>query len=246
MLISVKDLREFWRVRPTGVVHVGAHSAEEEGDYEAFGFGPVVWVEAQPLLAQQLKTRIKPPSTVLQALVWDVSGEEMPLKLTNNSQSSSVFEFGTHEIHHPDVKVVSEVILKTVRLDEILPADRALNFLNIDIQGAEYQALKSLGNLLGEFDYVYLEVNSGQVYKGIKQVEDLDALLGEEGFCRVATVWTEASWGDALYIRENLAHSAFGGRLGLMVMSLLYKLLMGWRKNTLMRSVRQILLEKNV
>jgi FkbM family methyltransferase len=224
------------------VVHVGAHSAEEESDYEAFEFGPVYWVEAQPVLAQHLKARIRPPSKVFQALIWDVSGEEMSLKLTSNSQSSSVFEFGTHKIDHPDVKVVGEVMLKTVRLDDILPEDSLHNFLNIDIQGAEYQALKSLGNLIGKFDYVYLEVNRGQVYKGIKQVEDLDKLLGEGGFSRVATIWTQASWGDALYIRKNLAHALFGGALGLKIVTLLYKLLLGWRKSTLMRHVRHIFL----
>jgi FkbM family methyltransferase len=241
MLISVKDLHEFWRVRPTGVVHVGAHEAEEQDDYEKFGFGPVVWVEAQPLLAQQLRTRIKPPSRVVQALIWDKSGENMPLKLTNNSQSSSVFELGTHEISYPDVKVVSEVMLKTVRLDEILPEDSSLNFLNLDIQGAEYQALKSLGNRLDDFDYIYLEVNGGQVYKGIKQIEDIDRLLGEEGFSRVATFWTQAFWGDALYIRKKLAHTLFGGRSGLVSMTLAYKLLLSWRKNTLIRRLQEIL-----
>jgi FkbM family methyltransferase len=241
MLISVKDLHEFWRIRPTGVVHVGAHAAEEQDDYEKFRFGPVVWIEAQPLLVEQLRNRIKPPSKVVQALIWDKSGENMLLRITNNSQSSSVFELGTHEINYPDVKVVSEVMLKTVRLDEILPEDSSFNFLNLDIQGAEYQALKSLGNRLDEFDYIYLEVNGGQVYKGIKQVENIDTLLGEEGFSRVATFWTEAFWGDALYIRKKLATSLFGGRFGLVAMTLVYKLLLRWRKNTLIRRLREIL-----
>jgi FkbM family methyltransferase len=241
MLISVKDLHEFWRVRPTGVVHVGAHAAEEQDDYEKFGFGPVVWVEAQPLLVEQLRTRIKPPSKVVQALIWDKSGEDMPLKITNNSQSSSVFELGTHEIDYPDVKVVSEVMLKTVRLDEIIPDDSSFNFLNLDIQGAEYQALKSLGNRLDEFDYIYLEVNGGQVYKGIKQVEDIDRFLGEEGFSRVATFWTEAFWGDAFYIRKKLADTLFRGRFGIVAMTLVYKLLLSWRKSTLIRRLRDFL-----
>lgn len=215
MLIPVKDLRGYWRVRPAGVVHVGAHLAEELGDYEAFGFGPVVWIEAQPRLADELKSRVKPPSQVIQALVWDKSGEEKVLKLTNNSQSSSIFDLGTHQVDHPDVKVVDELTLRTVRLDEILPTDMSHNFLNIDIQGAEYQALKSLGWLLGKFDYVYLEVNSAQVYKEIKQIDDLDLLLADEGFIRVATIWTPASWGDALYIRRSLAETLFKSKFGL-------------------------------
>lgn len=214
MLIPVKVLRRFWKVTPSGVVHVGAHSAEELSDYESYGFGPVVWVEAQPNLVSELKMRVQAPSEVLEALVWDKSGERMSLKVTNNGQSSSVFEFGTHVIDYPEIEVVDEISLSTKRLDEILPRDFHHNFLNIDIQGAEYQALKGLGLLIARFSYIYLEVNRGQVYHGINQVVDIDSLLGESGFLRVATVWTSASWGDALYIKRDVAEKLFGGRLG--------------------------------
>ena len=241
LLISVKDLSVFWRVRTNGVVHVGAHAAEEQTDYEKFGFGPVLWVEAQPNLAQELNARIQPPSRVVQALIWDVSGEDMTLKITNNSQSSSLFEFGTHQFDHPDVKVVNEIVLKTVRLDEILPEVFSFNFLNIDIQGAEYQALNSLGGSLGRFDYVFLEVNRGQVYKGIKQVKEIDRMLALSGFSRVATVWTQASWGDALYIKKNLAEAMFGGPLGLALRVFLYTLLIKLRKSALIRRLLQII-----
>lgn len=143
MLISVRELHDFWKVRPSGVIHVGAHAAEELHDYETFRFGPVTWVEAQPSLASELQNRIEPPSKVIQALIWDTSGELMSLKVTNNSQSSSVFNFGSHKVDHPEVKVVEELSLSTTRLDEILHRGFAENFLNIDIQGAEYQALRA-------------------------------------------------------------------------------------------------------
>jgi FkbM family methyltransferase len=224
VLISVKELYEFWKVRPSGVVHVGAHAAEELEQYEIFGFGPVAWVEAQPLLASELKKRIKPPSVVIEALIWDTSGQQMALKLTNNSQSTSVFDFGTHEIDYPDIRVVGEISLTTVRLDEILPQGFTHSFLNIDIQGAEYQALKSLGKVIGNFQYIYLEVNNDQVYRGIQQVAEIDGLLGESGFVRVATIWTTASWGDAFYINRDLAESLFGGRVGLNLKVLIFRI----------------------
>lgn len=67
MLMSVKDIHVFWRVRPSGVVHVGAHAAEEAGDYERFRFGTVVWVEAQQTLVEGLRARIKSPYRAIQA-----------------------------------------------------------------------------------------------------------------------------------------------------------------------------------
>lgn len=230
MLIPVKVLRRFWKVSPSGVVHVGAHSAEELPDYETFGFGPVIWVEAQPNLAAELKIRIQDPSEVIEALVWDKSGERMSLKVTNNGQSSSVFDFGTHMVDYPEIQVVSEISLTTARLDEILPSGLYHNFLNIDIQGAEYQALKGLGLLIAEFSYIYLEVNKGQVYTGINQVGDIDRLLEESGFIRVATVWTPASWGDALYMKRDLAEIVFGGRFGLRLRISLFRI---WKNQVL-------------
>ncbi len=240
MLIPVKVLQRFWRVTPSGVVHVGAHSAEELRDYETYGFGPVVWVEAQPNLVSELKMRIEAPSEVLEALVWDTSGERMSLKVTNNGQSSSVFEFGTHVIDYPEIEVVDEISLSTKRLDEILPRDFHHNFLNIDIQGAEYQALKGLGLLIKRFNYIYLEVNRGQVYNGINQVVDIDSLLEESGFLRVATVWTSASWGDALYMKRDLADLVFGGRFGLRVRIVLF----GIWKNQVLRNLYRRLVKK--
>lgn len=100
-----------------------------------------------------------------------------------------------------------------------------LNFLNLDTQGAEHQALNSLLDRLAEFDYLYLEVDRGHVYKGIKQFDDLDTLLGDKGFSRVATCGTTASWDDALYARKKLAETEFGGCVGVLTRTLVYKLL---------------------
>lgn len=245
MLISVKELHRFWRVRPLGVIHVGAHAAEELDDYEIFGFGPIAWVEAQPFLVSDLHTRVKPPSVVIEALIWDTSGEPMTLKLTNNSQSSSVFDFGTHQIDHPDIKVIEEISLTTSRLDEILPNGFTHNFLNIDIQGAEYQALRSLGKLIDNFHYVYLEVNKAQVYKGIEQVGAIDRLLRESGFVRVATVWTTASWGDAFFMKRDLAESTFGGMLGLRLKMIIFRIWKSWLlNNSLVRGLKTLFRRK--
>jgi FkbM family methyltransferase len=230
VLISVKDLHAFWKVRPRGVVHVGAHAAEELVDYETYGFGPIFWVEAQPSLAAKLMNRISPPSQVIQALVWDTSDEELSLKLTNNSQSSSIFDFGSHKVDHPEVLVVGEITLRTRRLDEILPKSFTHNFLNIDIQGAEYQALKGLGGLLDNFDYVYLEVNRKHVYIGIALISDIDQLLNQEGFVRVATFWTLASWGDAFYIKRALAEKTVGRNFVLALKIFTFKLILLWKK----------------
>ena len=97
MLIPITYLVSWWKISPRGVVHVGAHLAEEAEAYSSHNFGPVLWIEANPTLANSLRESIGPPHEVRQALVWSKSGISKLFKLASNGQSSSIFEFGTHE-----------------------------------------------------------------------------------------------------------------------------------------------------
>jgi len=76
--------------------------------------------------------------------------------------------------------------------------------LNIDIQGAELLALKSMDNILSNFDYLYLEVNKDHVYKNCCLVEEIDNYVQKYNFKRVETKWNlNHGWGDALYIKTQ-------------------------------------------
>jgi FkbM family methyltransferase len=224
VLISASKLRSFWGVVPNGVLHVGAHRGEEIDDYESNSFGPVIWIEAQPDLFQDLAHRVEAPSKVIHALVWNISGIKKSLHLTNNGQSSSIFALGSHQLSYPDIFVTGDIEITTSRLDDLLDARDTHNFLNLDIQGAEYEALESLGSKIDQFDFVYSEVNRAQVYRGIKQVGELDKLLKTKGFRRVATVWTGENWGDALYLRLDWAIKSYGSTLKLKVKMMVVQL----------------------
>jgi FkbM family methyltransferase len=239
VLIPLKDLTRFWDVNSTGVIHVGAHQAEEAEDYLRLGFGNVVWVEAQPDLIEELRNKIAPPSRVIHALVWNKSGIKMNLKVASNGQSSSVFELGTHKESYPHIEVSGFVELTTSRLEDILPQDINYNFLNLDIQGAEFEAMEGLGSLLAKFDYIYTEVNRAQLYRGIKEIEAIDEFLQENDFRRVATVWTDADWGDALYIRVQQP-TGFFSSLSLDLKTLLYRVILWYRNGKFTSLLRAI------
>jgi hypothetical protein len=74
--------------------------------------------------------------------------------------------------------------------------------LNLDIQGVELRALKSLGNYLENIDYIYTEVNSDYVYEKCDLIGDIDQYLSTFGFKRVETSWFgDCKWGDAFYVK---------------------------------------------
>ena len=77
------------------------------------------------------------------------------------------------------------------------------NFVNIDIQGYELEALRGMTKQLEYVDYIYTEINTSDVYENCANAADLDRFLGGFGFSRVATKETDQGWGDALYSRKN-------------------------------------------
>jgi FkbM family methyltransferase len=89
--------------------------------------------------------------------------------------------------------------VKTKKLDDIedLPL---IDFLKMDIQGAELMALRGASDSLTFAKALYLEVNEKELYKGCGQIEEIDTFLAPYKFKRVLTKMTSHGWGDALYI----------------------------------------------
>jgi FkbM family methyltransferase len=207
MLIPFKELFAKHKIKPTHVLHLGSSVGQERESYEAQGIKKVIWVEALPDIYEQLVKNIAkyPKHITFCACVSDVDGEEVTFhRASNESQSSSFLDFGTHAKEHPTVKFVEDLQMKTVRVDTLLKGIEleAGGFANLDLQGVELLALRGMGNLLGRFDFVYIEINREPLYIGCSLVGEIDEFLAIAGFIRVETKWTGANWGDALYVRK--------------------------------------------
>ncbi len=206
MLLDLSTLISDFELQIEGILHIGAHHAEELDLYESLGVRKVIWLEGNPSTYEQLAIRIKGKEghNAFNLLVSDKEGEEVAFNIASFSQSSSILEFGNHKRSYPDITTTEHVMLKTVRLDKFFPKGlKGINFVNLDIQGAELMALIGMGHLLTSIDYVYLEVNLIHVYKGCARLHQIDQYLGLNGFVRVKHKITKAQWGDAFYIRST-------------------------------------------
>lgn len=208
MMIDFKYLFSKYKIKATGILHVGASTAQEAETYEELGIPEVVWVEAIPSVYAQAKEHLLKYKNqyVINACVSDEDGIDVVFNISNNeAQSSSYLQLGEHLKIHPTVKYVSTIDCTTVRLDTLFKYTdiSALNFLNCDLQGAELDALKGMGDLLNQFDYAYLEVNQRSTYIGCPLVGELDEFLSD--FLRVETSdFVGGCWGDALWIRKSI------------------------------------------
>lgn len=209
MYIKIQDLAKKHNVKIKGILHLGAHQAEEAPEYQKAGASKVIWIEGNPELIPILKTELKKYKNqfVYNVLVSDTDDQEVTFNITNNLQSSSILELGSHKKHHPNVMVHHTLTLKTHRLDTFLANNNVdisdCNFLNIDLQGAEMLAMKGLGKYLNQFDYIYTEINIGKVYKDCPILFEIDSYLQKHGFIRVETHLTRWQWGDGFYIKQS-------------------------------------------
>lgn len=215
MLISLHELVKKYQMNIRGILHIGAHECEELEDY--LQYVPkykIIWVEANPELVKNNLLK-DPELQIYQAIITDREDEEIALNITNNGQSSSIFEFGQHEIDYPWCRFVDKYNGKSMTIEKLycdnnIPKYFA-NFLNIDIQGAELLALKGMHDILHHFDFLYLEINQVEMYKNCALVTEIDTYLIGYGFERIET-YMVGGWGDALYIRK--ARRPFGRYLG--------------------------------
>ena len=216
MLIPITELKARFNIKIKGILHIGAHNCEELGDYISTGvnLSNIYWIEALPRLVEKNK-RISPHLNIYQAVIYDEDNKEIEFNITNcdgdvnNLQSSSILEFGSHKTSHPFVKLVDKVKMKTSRMDSVIVknaiAMENVNFINLDIQGVELHALKSMESYLNNIDYIYSEVNTEEVYKNCDQMSDLTEYLSKFNFSLAdARIYKQFGWGDAFYIKNGI------------------------------------------
>lgn len=202
---NIENALHKYNIQVSGVLHVGAHECEEMGIYNRLGVSSenIIWVDANKL---QVDTMIqKGIPNVYHATISDKDDEDVTFHFTNNVQSSSILEFGTHLQEHPHVKFVASVLQKSITVDTFFKRNSLdaskYNMWNFDIQGAEMLALKGAQESLKYVNAIYMEVNEKELYKQGALLPDIDYFLEKNNFKRVVTYMTRHGWGDALYVR---------------------------------------------
>ena len=207
MLIPLNQLVNHFKLNLRGVLHIGAHECEEQTAYLQQGIKNenIYWLEAMDNKVAEMKEKM-PNVQIYHCVVNNEDDKELELKITNNGQSSSLLDLGSHLKHHPHVCVVGTKKYKTTRLDTFIKENnipiKNLNFLNLDIQGMELKAMKSMGDHISKFDYIYTEVNTEYVYKNCALLKEIDEYLSKYGFKQVAIkMCGNYGWGDAFYMK---------------------------------------------
>ena len=208
MIIPIEEIINIFNINNitiNGCFHIGAHECEELQFYNnnlGVKNENIIWIDAIPSKVNEAKNR--GILNVYNALITDKDDEEYIFNISNNVQSSSILEFGTHSLEYPNIIYIDKIKSKSITIDTFFEKNNIdaskYNFWNFDIQGAELLALKGAINSIKYTTAIYLEVNEKELYINGALIQEIDKFLSQYNFKRVLTTMTYHSWGDALYI----------------------------------------------
>ena len=188
-----------------GILHIGAHKCEEIDTYKKYvNSDNILWIEAYPNLYEENKS--KPDINILNEVVYNKDGVLKEFNIYNNTKLNSLYQLRDEKEKRKGHKVVSTSILKTKTLKTIYSEydinESKYNFIVLDTQGTELQILKGAGNIIENFDYIFLEVNDTEIYEGCDLLDDVNTYL--YGF-RYERVYLRLinGYGNAFFIKDK-------------------------------------------
>lgn len=132
-------------LKRSNCIDIGCHKGEilhsilkyaPEGSHIAF--------EPIPDLYRQLVRKFDGKATVYPYALSDRSGETV-FQYVKNAPAYSGINRRKYNVAHPDIEEIN-VELRT--LDELIPTERQVDFIKIDVEGAEFGVLKGAASLL--------------------------------------------------------------------------------------------------
>lgn len=207
MLLNFNSLVNQYKVKITGVIHVGGHIGDELHEYVNGGIENIIIFEPQLHCFEQLSKKsdsVGLPAKLINKALGNQTGR-IEMISDPTGLCGSILKPKLHLELSPDVIFSETLNVEISRLDDEIPENHMYNFLNMDTQGYELEVLKGGVKTLEKIDYVYTEVNQAEVYENNAMICELDEFLLKYDIERVSTGWHGSqTWGDAFYIKKGL------------------------------------------
>jgi FkbM family methyltransferase len=172
--------------KPLHYVDVGAfHGYFFETVKDEVNISSAILIEPQPALASELRQKYGNDKSVL---IFDtVLGDtrrEVEFYRQAESATSSMLRIDENVLGgHLDTSVAEVTRHTAVPLDELLLNDtRRIDFLKIDVQGAELLVLKGATNVLQRTSYIWIEVSFKPLYEGSATFDEVYRYMNNSGF----------------------------------------------------------------
>jgi 2-O-methyltransferase len=121
-----------------------------------------------------------------------------------NKSSSLLEPAALMQSFHPWLHFNNKIAIQTLRLDSVFQQEslRYVDFIHMDIQGAELKALQGATTLLRTTGIIWIEVADHMIYTGQPTSSAIKALLESLGFSLLLSC-VENGFGDHLYVNSD-------------------------------------------
>ena len=160
--------------------------------------------------------------TLLPDFIGD--GSQRTFHINNYDATSSLFPFNSalteQFVELKDLHTVSTRTVQTRQLDDILPRKDHVDFLKLDIQGFELEALRGAESLLQRTSVIHCEVSFAEIYERQCLFSEIETFLRDRGFDFIDLVHPHRGgyvvpsgrvvgdrllWADAVFFRRTEA-----------------------------------------
>lgn len=196
-------------VKPRKLLHIGANCGAEAKYYSQNGIE--AWhVEAIPEVYDRLCENLSSYESQhpIHACLSSIPGESVSFNISSNSGlSSSLLGLGRHSRAYPSVHYSSSVALTSSTVDQLIDVGaipRDIDFLVVDVQGAEFLVLQGSQGLLasGSLQGAMIETSVEPLYEEGSTYIDVSSLLRSHDLYLCQAVFNQAGWCDALYSKR--------------------------------------------
>lgn len=193
-----------------GIIHIGAHYAEEAQYYQNNYGVPVLWFEAHPVYAQKMRANIARFNNQkgFEACLSNVDNSTVEFWITKDEYASSMLKPAFHQIQNPHALISDKIQLTTKRFDTFVKEQlkdvdmTQFNVLILDVQGSEKMVWEGIGDYQNQFDIIISEYSTVEFYENVPRLSELD--VAYKNFKRIFPephAQNIAIHGDALYLR---------------------------------------------
>ncbi|MGB8700647.1 MAG: FkbM family methyltransferase [Thermosynechococcaceae cyanobacterium] len=225
LLLDLLQLQDGIRCIDCGALAVEGEQKQTWTLLAEAGYAEVIGFEPLKEACDQLNSAPDLPKSIKYLPYAIGDGKTHTLRVTNLPMTSSLYEPAratldlfsnlgevTQVVNHQDVE--------TQRLDDIADLGR-IDFMKLDIQGAELMALQNATNTLKGTSVIQCEVEFVELYENQPLFADIDAFLRSQGFCFLKFTYTlgrpfrplvinndpnlpisQTLWGDAVYVKD--------------------------------------------
>lgn len=208
-------LQSLTNYSPKNVFEIGANFGQDaEFLREKFNLekSQIYIFEAHPQILNEAKRLYGFNSYALAISDKNCKAKFNSINLEKNS-NSGISSLRSH--NYNDKNDYIEIDVECIRMDKFINEHNidSIDFLKIDVEGANYEVLLGFGGELDKVKSLHIEAENTQVWEGQYLYKNISELLFNNGFELVHFELKDCNQSDSFWIRKNLIKQIYQEQL---------------------------------